>query len=79
MSKCTCELCELNKLITKASKSNDIKFVKETLEKFSALYFNVEGDRAYYKSIVYGTWPEADKVIKYIRTKKNKLKEEKND
>ena len=76
MSKCT---CELNKLRIKALESDDIKFVKETLDKFSVLFLSTEEDRDYYKSIVDGTWPEADKVIEFVRTKDNKVKEEKNE
>ena len=45
----------------------------EHQEYFRAMYdqlMEIEMDRDYYRVIVDGTWPNADEVIKHIRSKK---------
>jgi hypothetical protein len=47
--------------------------VPEHQEYFRAMYdqlLEVEHDRDYYRVIVDGTWPNADEVIKHIRSKR---------
>ena len=61
--KCNCEFCKLNALRTKALESDDIEFVKKVLEEFSDLWLNVDFDLSYYKCILDGSWPDADKIL----------------
>ena len=61
--KCNCEFCKLSALRTKALKSNNMEFVKETLKEFSDMWLNVAEDLSYYQCILDGSWPTADKIL----------------
>lgn len=66
---CQCEIC-----VRSRSFNDRIELIPiEHQEYFRAMYdqlLEAEMDRDYHKVIVDGTWPNADEVIKHIRTAK---------
>lgn len=62
-TKCTCEFCKLNSLLNKSLRSNDIKFIKESLVKFSNLLLNVSEDLSWHKAIFDGSFPQAEEIL----------------
>jgi len=62
--KCKCKFCELHTLRTEALESDDIEFVKKTLKEFADLWLNTADDLSYYKCIMDGSWPFADRILK---------------
>lgn len=66
---CECEICARSRLFEDRIQAIPI----EHQEYFRAMYdqlLEIEMNRDYYKVIVDGTWPNADEVIKHIRSKK---------
>jgi len=66
---CTCPLCQRIRKIRKvmaASKGEMYAFLLELAEELA----HVEMDRDYYKSIVEGSWPQADKIIENARKRR---------
>lgn len=62
--KCNCEFHRLFALRTKALESDDIKFVKKTLEEFSDLWLNISEDLNYHQVILDGSWPTAPEQLR---------------
>lgn len=69
---CECAIC-----IRSRSFEDRIQGVPiEHQEYFRAMYdqlMEIEMDRDYYKVIVDGTWPNADEVIKHVRSKQRNV------
>jgi hypothetical protein len=63
-NKCNCSLCELSVERTKALESDDIEFIKKTLEKFADLWLCADFDRSYYMCILDGSWQDGDEILK---------------
>ena len=66
---CDCAIC----VRTRSFNTVVEALVPEHQEYFRAMYdqlLEVEHDRDYYRVIVDGTWPNADEVIKHIRSKR---------
>lgn len=66
---CNCKICTRNRSFEDRIQAIPI----EHQEYFRALYDQleeIETDRDYYRVIVDGTWPNADEVIKHIRSRK---------
>jgi hypothetical protein len=64
MDKCTCRICKLSIKRKEALESDDINIVKEALREFADLFLNADADASYYKCILDGSWPDADKILK---------------
>ena len=62
-NKCSCEFCQLNKLREKALASNDIKFVKDAMEKFADLWLNIDFDLSFHMCILDGSWDTAEEIL----------------
>jgi hypothetical protein len=64
---CECSICQRSLLfkqtLERITETKDKQFFEDL---FSHLY-NVEMDRDYYRSIVDGSWPDSDEVIKQRR------------
>jgi hypothetical protein len=68
-STCQCQICHRNrqfKEVIERVPAQDKEFWKAIFDRL----FNVENDRDYYKAVVEGTWPNADKVIHDHRSAK---------
>ena len=70
---CECEIC------VRSRSFNDVveALPAEHQEYFRVMYdqlLEIEHERDYYKVIVDGTWPNADEVIKHIRSKRGWVK-----
>ena len=61
--KCDCEFCGLYELRTQALETNDIKFVKKIMEKFSDMWLNVDEDLNYCNCILDGSWPGSVEIL----------------
>jgi len=70
---CNCEFCKLNALRAKALESDDIEFVKKTLEEFADLWLCVDEDLNYYKCILDGNWLSAEQILRRSLAKVRKL------
>ncbi len=70
MKQCECAVCQRNRLFQQhlENVSSDSRYFFEQL--YDA-FLETEMDRDYYKVIVDGTWPNADEVIKHVRSKTN--------
>ena len=65
---CNCNLC----IRTRQFRETLEKIPEQDREFWSKMYdylCEVEDDRDYYKAVVDGSWPTADEVIAYHRTK----------
>ena len=74
--KCNCRICKLSKLRYKAMESDDIEFVKKTLEKFADLWINADFDASYNRCILNGDWPQAEEILTRSLEKAKKLNQE---
>jgi len=63
MGKCNCELCRLSDLRIKALESDDMDFVKKTLEKFADLWVSADYEKSYCECILDGSWPTAEEIL----------------
>ena len=60
---CDCKFCKLYDLRQQALESDDIKFVKEIMNRFSTLWLLADYDKSYYKCILDGSWPQAEEIL----------------
>lgn len=69
---CDCTVCNRTRLF-----KEELGKIPESSHEYFISLFNemeqAETDRDYYKVIVDGTWPNADEVIKHVRTSKKSI------
>lgn len=70
MKKCECGVCKRNRLFQQHLE-NVSSESRQFFEQLYDAFLETEMDRDYYKVIVDGTWPNADEVIKHVRSKVN--------
>lgn len=63
---CQCALCDRNDMIREFIMDKPQE-VQEFVMDMNEMLIHAEMDKEYYRSVVYGTWPDADELIQTAR------------
>ena len=60
---CQCEICQLLAKVDEAMHSEDIEFIKRTLQDFVERWYNADMERDINQAIINGEWPGSKEIL----------------
>lgn len=73
--KCQCDLCKMSKRIDRTIEKRDLDEMAILIKDLANWMASAEFDRDYYKSIVDGSWPQAEEILTKSLVKAKKFNE----
>ena len=77
--RCDCDLCQLSKRIDRAIKKKDFDEMVALITELANWLASAEFDRDYYKSIVDGSWPQAEEILTKSLAKAKEINEKESE
>ena len=74
--RCECDVCHFSRLVNAQIQKLEDEDAQNFFLNMYDMLIHTEFDRDYYKAIIDGTWPEADKMIMKYRNKRSQNQSE---